>query len=486
MKRVLIAAVAMIICAGVLVGLVSGAFAALVEGGLYGSGLWSRNGASTLAPSRTPSTSAPTAGPTATASSSASPSATAATPSPVLVPAPSGPPPDPARLAARIAGVRVPNAKGTYSAAVVDVGTGATLFRHRIDQAQIPASTLKLLTGGAALSTLGPTHTFRTTVVSPKAGEIVLVGGGDPYLAEKPTPGAFLRRASVGDLAKRTAAALAKRKIGTVTLGYDASLFVGPAWNPGWPSGYGDQVTPVSALWVDEGRVTGRSPGPRVKDAPRHAAEVFAAGLRRNGVRVSGLRVAKAPGSAAEVAAVSSAPLERIVEQMLMASDNDAAEVLFRQVAVAGGRPGSTVEAGSAMRAELTRLGVWTDGTRIIDGSGLARQNKVPAATLTRLLRLAADDEGSKLRATVTGLPVAGVEGTLRRRFGDEASLAGRGLVRGKTGTLRHVQSLAGMVRTRDGSVLVFAFLVNNPKNAYNARVWLDRVTAAISTCGCR
>ena len=27
---------------------------------------------------------------------------------------------------------------------------------------------------------------------------------------------------------------------------------------------------------------------------------------------------------------------------------------------------------------------------------------------------------------------------------------------------------------------------VNNPKNDYNATVWLQRVTAAISTCGCR
>jgi D-alanyl-D-alanine carboxypeptidase/D-alanyl-D-alanine-endopeptidase (penicillin-binding protein 4) len=481
-KRVLIAAVAMIICVGVLVGLVSGAFAALVESGLYASGLWSRNGASTLAPSRSPTTSAATASPTP----SASPSAPVPTPSPVLMAAPSGPPPNPTRLTGRIAGVRVPNATGTYSAAVVDVGTGATLFRHRVDQAQIPASTLKLLTGGAVLSRLGPHHTFRTTVVSPRAGEIVLVGGGDPYLANKATPGQFLRRASVNDLAKRTAAALAKRRITAVRLGYDASYFSGPAWNPAWPPAYGDQVTPVSALWVDEGRVTGRSSGARAKDASRDAAETFAAALRRNGVRVSGLRATRAPQSAAEVAAVSSASLERIVEQMLMVSDNDAAEVLFRHVAIAGGRPGSADEAAKAMRAELTRLGVWTEGTRILDGSGLARRNKVPAATLVRLLRLAADDEGSKLRAVVTGLPVAGVEGTLRRRFGDDASLVGRGVVRGKTGTLRQVQTLAGMVRTRDGSVLVFAFLINNPKNAYNARVWLDRVTAAISSCGCR
>jgi serine-type D-Ala-D-Ala carboxypeptidase/endopeptidase (penicillin-binding protein 4) len=491
MKRMIIAAVAMIICVGVVAGLVSGAFAALVEGGLYASGLWSRNGPSTLASSgaSTPTatveptpTASPTVGPTPTAGSSAS----AATPKPVLVPAPSGPPPNASRLVARIAGVRVPDAKGTYSAAVLDVGTGAMLFRHEVGRGRIPASTLKLLTAGAVLSTLGPSHTFRTAVVSPRAGEIVLVGGGDPYLTEKPTPGAFPRRASVSDLAKHTATALKKRRITNVRLGYDASLFPGPAWNPAWPSGYSDQVTPVSALWVDEGRVTGRSPGQRVRNASRDAATVFAAALRRNGVRVSGVRATMAPRSAAEVAAVGSATLERVVEQMLLVSDNDAAEVLFRHVAIASGRPGSAVEAGKAMRAELTRLGVWTDGTRILDGSGLARQNRVPAATLVKLLRLSAEDEGSKLRAVVTGLPVAGVEGSLRRRFGDDASLAGRGVVRGKTGTLRKVQTLAGMVRTRDGSVLVFAFLVNNPKNAYNARVWLDRVTAAISTCGCR
>jgi len=81
---------------------------------------------------------------------------------------------------------------------------------------------------------------------------------------------------------------------------------------------------------------------------------------------------------------------------------------------------------------------------------------------------------------------VAGVEGSLRSRYFDDESEAGRGAVRGKTGTLRKVHSLAGLVRTRDGSVLVFAFLINNPKNDYAAKVWLDRVSAAIGTCGCR
>ena len=59
-------------------------------------------------------------------------------------------------------------------------------------------------------------------------------------------------------------------------------------------------------------------------------------------------------------------------------------------------------------------------------------------------------------------------------------------MVRGKTGTLNKVR--ASPVRTdfTDGSLLAYAFLINKPKNEYNAMVWLDRVTAAISSCGCR
>ena len=211
------------------------------------------------------------------------------------MPAPTGAPPDAAKVTARVNRTRVKDALGGYSAAVVDVGSGATLFRHQADRARIPASTLKLVTGAAALSALGPDHTFRTTVVSPEAGEIVLVGGGDPYLTAKPVAGTFPRRASVADLAKSTAAALAKSRTKTVRLGYDARLFAGPAWNPAWPTAYRDQVTPVSALWVDEGRVAGRSPGPRAKDPARDAATAFAAALRKNGVRVTGLTATRAP-----------------------------------------------------------------------------------------------------------------------------------------------------------------------------------------------
>ena len=487
-RRALLAAVAMIITIGVVVGVVTGGLTGLAHQGLYASGLWSRNGPSTLpAQARTDSPNpTPTPTPTASASTSASAKNSTKGPRPVLAAATSGPVPDREALAARIAAVRAQGAQGNYSGAVVDVGSGKTVFRHQARQPRIPASTMKLLTVATALSTFGPQHTFTTSVVQPKKNRIILIGGGDPYLATSSRAGAYPRRASITDLARATAERLRRDKISRVSLGYDASLFTGPAWNPAWPSFYVDQVTPVSALWVDEGRAGGGSPGPRVRDPAGQAAAVFAAALRKQGVRVTGVRPAKAPRTAAKLASVSSMPLERIVERLLMVSDNDAAEVLFRQVAVGAKRKGSSAEAAKAVRAVLKKLGVWVDGTTIVDGSGLSRETEVPAATMAHLLRHAAQSRHPELRAVITGLPVAGVEGSLRNRYSGAKSLAGRGFVRGKTGTLRNVRSLAGLVRTRDGSVLVYAFLVNDPTTDFAAKVWLDGVSVAIATCGCR
>jgi D-alanyl-D-alanine carboxypeptidase/D-alanyl-D-alanine-endopeptidase (penicillin-binding protein 4) len=342
---------------------------------------------------------------------------------------------------------------------------------------------MKLLTSTAALSILGPDHTFKTSVVSPKRGQIILVGGGDPYLARKAGSG-YPKRATINGLARATASRLKHDKISTVSLGYDSSLFKGPAWNPRWPGFYGDQVSRTSALWVDEGKVGGG--GLRYRNPAKEAATAFAAALSKQGVRVSSTRTARASKSAPVVARVSSMPLERIVEHLLMVSDNDAAEVIFRQAAIGAGRPGSIAEATKVVRAELTKLGIWDPGMKINDGSGLARQTKVPADSMVKMLRVAAGQNHPELRAVITGLPVAGVEGSLKRYYYDDKSLAGRGVVRGKTGTLNKVRARAGVLRTTDGSLLAYAFLINNPKNEFNTMVWLDRVTTALSTCGCR
>jgi D-alanyl-D-alanine carboxypeptidase/D-alanyl-D-alanine-endopeptidase (penicillin-binding protein 4) len=80
---------------------------------------------------------------------------------------------------------------------------------------------------------------------------------------------------------------------------------------------------------------------------------------------------------------------------------------------------------------------------------------------------------------------VAGVEGSLRVHYTDPQSSFARGLVRAKTGTLSEIHSRAGVIRAPDGSMLAYAFLVNEPKNEWNSIVWLDRVTASMARCGC-
>ena len=490
LKRLAVAVAALIVVSGMALGLISGTFG----GGLSGHSSVTRENAVSGSPAGSSSAPAPGSTEAAEKPSSASPSVSKTTPTDgatelprtVLLAAPPGDKPNAATVAERIRAVSRSGVGGVYSGSVVDVGTGKALFSHRAGAAEIPASVNKLLTSAAVLSMLGPEHRFSTSVVRSGKKQIILVGGGDPYLATRTTSSTYPARASVADLAGKTAVTLKKEKRTSVTLGYDATLFTGPAWNPTWPSGYADQVTPTSALWVDEGRLAGGSPGPRTSDPAGQAARAFAAALRKHGIKVTDIARAEADAGDPRIAAVSSMPLERIVEQVLMTSDNDGAEVLFRQVAVAGGRTGSISQARRQLRQTLTKLKAWHEDTVVHDGSGLSRDDRVGADSLSRVLRLAAEDSHPQLRGLITGLPVAGVEGSLKHRFVTQDTVAARGMVRGKTGTLRQVYSLAGFVRTTDGTLIAYAFITNGATGEFAAKSWLDEVAAAVAGCGCQ
>ena len=107
---------------------------------------------------------------------------------------------------------------------------------------------------------IGPISMGRILDTGGTTPRLVLVGGGDPLLAREPnsTPtGATYdpRRADVRTLAKRTARNLKASGVTSVELGFDDSLFAGPAVHPTWKPDYiPEEINPVSALWVDEGR----------------------------------------------------------------------------------------------------------------------------------------------------------------------------------------------------------------------------------------
>ncbi len=380
---------------------------------------------------------------------------------------------------------------GGHAAAVVDVTTGKRLYGTDADKALAPASTTKIATAVAALSALGPDHRFTTrAVLEPDTRELVLVGGGDPTLTARPQGGGTSRssepgsggdRASLRTLATDTAKALKGRGIRKITLSYDTTLFSGPALHR---IGVNDNLAPVSALTADEGRTDGSTTGPaaRVADPAADAAGKFAGFLKDAGITTTSPGPSKATTRARTLAAVSSPPLSAVVERMLTYSDNDIAETLARQTALASGEPASFDGGAKAVGAQLRRLGLPVSGAAFHDGSGLDRDDRLTADLLTALLVKAGDPARPGLRPVLTGLPVAGFTGTLTNRFADGAA----GVVRAKTGTLTGVNTLAGTVVDQDGRLLAFAFLAHDTTNPLEAQSALDKTATALAACGCR
>ncbi|MFJ4922285.1 D-alanyl-D-alanine carboxypeptidase/D-alanyl-D-alanine-endopeptidase [Streptomyces sp. NPDC088725] len=355
------------------------------------------------------------------------------------------------------------------TAAVVDVATGKRLYGKDASRPMTPASTVKLATMTAALAALGPGHRVPTTVVAtPDARTLTLVGGGDATLDKK----------RLGALADSTARALRGRHVTDVRVGYDTSLYRGPGRHPIGPN---DNIAPVSALMVDEGRLDGsrRGPAPRSDDPARDAAEEFVRLLHDRGVGTKGAPGRQKPAKdAAVLCRTYSAPLSDLVERALTESDNDIAESLARQTALAKDRPASFTGAGQAVQGVLKKLGLPLGGARFADGSGLDRHDKVSASLLTGLLARAADPGHPELRPVLTGLPVAGFSGTLESRYANAAPAAG--LVRAKTGTLTGVNTLAGTVVDARGRLLAFAFMAGSTPEPDAAQKALDRLSAAL------
>lgn len=418
----------------------------------------------------------------------------------------SGPLPTRAGLAAALSRLLSSPALGpSVGAVVIDPASGSVLFNRDGNALLTPASTTKLATSVAALTVLGPGARFATRVVaSASPDQIILVGGGDPTLAAgRPPATDYPRPATLAALAAATARSLRAEQITSVRLGYDTSLYTGPQVAVGWKPSYvttGD-VTPVTALEVDQGRLTplgvpedADDPAnylPRSQNSAADAVHAFASFLAADGIDVRGpQRPEQAAHGTTELAQVQSPPLADLVEWMLLESNNDIAEGLARHVAIATGRRATFGAGAAAVRATLRGLGV-AGGIQTMDGSGLSADDRISPVTLTRLISLAVSPRHPQLRPIISGLPVAGFSGTLsaaENRFDTKLSAPAVGLVRAKTGTLDNVRALAGLVVDSDGRTLAFAFMIDHVPTAamtLSASV-LDRLAAALARCGCR
>ncbi|MGI9032204.1 MAG: D-alanyl-D-alanine carboxypeptidase/D-alanyl-D-alanine endopeptidase [Acidimicrobiales bacterium] len=364
---------------------------------------------------------------------------------------------------------------------------GRVAFARNPTTPLIPASTMKLQTATAALARLGGDFRFTTQVRAAGpvtnatvAGDIWLVGSGDPLLATADFAavagyqGQPRLATSMEALADRVVAA-GVRSIGGRVVGdesrYDTTRYL-PSWSPTYATDA--EIGPQSALTVNDGFAAFR---PRAVPAPApasNAAALLTTLLRARGVTVgTDAGEGGAPGGSSTVAAVESSPLRDVVGVMLQESDNLAAELLVKELGTRFAGAGTTAAGTAVVRATLASMGLGGAGMAAVDGSGLDRSDRLTCDLLQATL--ARNGQGSELGRD---LPVAGRNGTLARRFrGTPAA----GKVAAKTGSLKGVTGLAGWTTTLDGRALQFALLANDLSSDGVGAGLEDRVVSALA-----
>jgi serine-type D-Ala-D-Ala carboxypeptidase/endopeptidase (penicillin-binding protein 4) len=375
--------------------------------------------------------------------------------------------------------------QGDMTAMVSLAPTGEELWSVEPDRLVVPASVLKLVTAQAALTVLGPDFRFRTEIVEgTQPGEWWLVGGGDPTLSRTGRNEATYYRdpARLIDLAEglRSAGGDGLEGLPVTRLGIDQSRYSAfsewdSTWRPNaWRLGF---VAPVSALMTDGARLEpSQRIGVRSSDPVGQTTDAFIEAL----ATVTGSRPVEtvrgsAPSGARVVASVESPALPTLIDQMIRDSDNQIAEALIREVALAL----DTTSVDEALRAGLPDSPELVSGFVGVDGSGLSTTNIMSARLAVAVMAQAIESKWSEI--LVSGLARPGQPGSLLQRF--------RGLpeevtesIRGKTGSLEQVRSLAGVI---DGEQrLVFAVFISGESVDDRARDLIDSLVAQFHSCG--
>lgn len=231
-----------------------------------------------------------------------------------------------------------------------------------------------------------------------------------------------------------------------------------------------------------------------IDDPAHYAAWVLRGMLRARGVKVTGavrarhrpLTAADDPANRGDAAVAKPAELPvllrltppPLIEDLTIinkVSQNLHAELMLRRIARVRGS-GSIADGQVAVRAMLAEAGVPRVAFDFSDGSGMSTYNRVaPVGAVVMLRWIAAQPWGAAWRAT---LPVAGVDGTLGRRF-IGTLLEGR--LFAKTGTLNATFALSGYMQAKSGRTLIFSAFANDVPDGASATAAMDAALVAVA-----
>lgn len=338
---------------------------------------------------------------------------------------------------------------------VYDLSADSALYRYGERQTLRPASTMKLLTAITALDCLGADYPLRTSLYYQGAvngrtleGDVFLVGGMDPMFDDSDM-GIFVEA-----VCRMGVDTIRGRIVSDTSFKEENLLGEGWCWD--------DDNPPLTPLLVSR------------KD---EFASRFVSQLRDKGLVVEAPCTSGVLPRDVLLISARSHRLKEVLVPMMKESDNLYAEALFFQIAASSGvRPAKAAHARQIIKRMVGKSGVSGVPYRVADGSGLSLYNYVTPELMVSMLRYAYQhrDIISYLRPS---LPVAGADGTLKKRMGDTCA---RGRVQAKTGTVAGISSLAGYCMAANGHQLAFCIINQGVMKHADGRTFQDKVCEAL------
>jgi len=418
---------------------------------------------------------------------------------------------------------------------------GDVLYAHNSDAPLVPASTLKILTAEAALIYLGPSYKFSTRLVTDAKslnngvlqGNLYLVLSGDPTLTyhdvvdlmyalkergitritgnvyvddtafdqnyygsgwnEKDKNSCFAAPISAGIINRNCLPLQVKP---AKAAGRVAKITVSP--NYFYPTIQNTVMTKarrarscglrfgadLGSLIALEGCVGLGSYGWGlsyvISNPASYNVALVKGVLRQLNVSVNGhIALKQAPGQLARLNSHESKSLDELVHHMLKKSDNVIAAALFKKLGQLYFHKQGSWENGSLAVSRILNqhARMTTYGMRIMDGSGLSKENLITPAQMMHVLEYAFK-QPRVYDSLFNGLPIAGIDGTLKYRMGH----LGR-KVHAKTGTIAGVVSLAGYATAANQEPLAFVIMVNglNRGATWRYKTMEDKLVTALT-----
>ncbi len=403
--------------------------------------------------------------------------------------------------------------KSAVSVSIKEVKSGNTLYSLNERVPRNPASTLKIVTSAVALDALGADYQLKTQFYKSTNNDVYLKLSGDPLLTSKDLeqlmitarakniePKNLYIDSSIFDEVEWGEGWQWDDNLNPLMPKFSAfnvngnitSVFVKPMSNGSVADVYTKPFYPylfMNSAMTDYKKENNLKFSRFVEDSP-----LFSEGARRNMLVVSGdvskiysrtipvfspsinfaLRLkeaiqsakfqyfgnyakAKLPTHDVYLIDEISRGLPPILTKILKTSDNLAAESLYKHAgAVWAKKSGSIQNSTNMTSAYLNNLKISSDDIRIVDGSGVSKNNLMTSDFMSEFLVYKASE--NDFETFKSYLPAPG-EGTLKNRM-----LYFKDNIRAKTGTLSDTSAIAGYITSRRGKVYAFDIMITDAK----------------------